>query len=77
MSVILIDKLKTVVFYNGVLRIDCVTTGPNGEERSAGTLLIPGNQAGPILKSLANAMQDLEHKMREQQAQKQPTAGTA
>ena len=50
MSVILIDGLKTVGFHNGILRIECVQAGPNGEERSSGTLLIPGNQAGQVLK---------------------------
>ncbi len=67
MSVILIDGLKTVGFHNGILRIECVQAGPNGEERSSGTLLIPGNQAGQVLKSLVEATQQLEKRLREQQ----------
>jgi hypothetical protein len=46
MSVILIDRIGSVVFHNGILRFDCMAAGPNGEERAAGTLLIPANQAG-------------------------------
>ncbi len=74
MSVILIDGLKTVGFHNGILRIECTEAGPGGEERSSGTLLIPGNQAGQVLKSLVEATQQLEKRLREQQ---QETAGNA
>ena len=74
MSVILIDGLKTVGFHNAILRIECVQAGPNGEERPSGTLLIPGNQAGHVLKALVEATQQLEKRLREQQ---QSTAGNA
>jgi hypothetical protein len=49
-------------------------SGSNNEERSSGTLLIPGNQAGPILRSLTQAVQELDKKLREQA--QQSTAGT-
>ena len=77
MSVILIDSLKTVSFHNGILRIECLSAGPKGEEQSSGTLLIPGNQAGAILKALTAAAQELEKRMREQAAQQTATAGNA
>jgi hypothetical protein len=77
MSVTLIDGLKTIAFHNGILRIDCITAGPNGEERSSGTLLIPGNQAGPIMSALVKATQELEKRVREQAAQQTPPAGNA
>ena len=74
MSIMLIDGIKTVAFHNGVLRIDCVSAGPDGAERPSGTLLIPGNQAGPVLQALVGATQELEKRLREQQM---PTAGNA
>jgi hypothetical protein len=74
MSVTLIDGVKSVVFHNGVLRIDCIAGGPNGEERPSGTLLIPGNQAGHVLKALVEATQELDKRLREQQ---QHPAGNA
>ena len=80
MSVILIDGLKAVSFHIGILRIDCIEAGPNKEERSSGTLLIPGNQAKQVLQALVGAAQELEKRMREQQAAAaagQPTTGTA
>jgi hypothetical protein len=74
MSVIMMDSVKTVAYYNGVLRIDCIAAGPNGEERLSGTLLIPGNQAGQVLKGLVEAIQELEKRI---QGQTQQTVGTA
>jgi hypothetical protein len=77
MSTIFMDSVKTVAFQNGVLRIDCIAIGPNSEERSSGTLLIPGNQAGPILQALVSATQELDKRIREHTAQQAPTVGTA
>jgi hypothetical protein len=77
MSLTLIDGIKTVVFHNGMVRIECVSAGPNNEERPSGTLLIPGNQVGQILRTLTQAMQDLEKRIRELQQQNVPTAGNA
>ena len=73
MTYVLIDAIKAITFHNGLLRIDCVAVGPNNEERSSGTLLIPGNQAGPVLRSLTQAIQELDKKVREQA--QQSTAG--
>ena len=64
-SEILIDDIKAVAVHNGLLRIDCVAVSPNNEERSTGTLLIPGNRASPILRSLTQAVQELDKKMRQ------------
>ena len=46
MSVTLIDGIKTVVFHNGIVRIDTFEGGPNNEERLSGTLLVPGQSGG-------------------------------
>jgi hypothetical protein len=73
MTYVLIDAIKAVTFHNGVLRIHCIAVGPNNEEQSSGMLLIPGNQAGAILGSLTQAVQELDKKIREQV--QQATAG--
>lgn len=77
MSITLIDSVKSVTFHNGVLRIDCITVGPNSEERPSGTLLIPGGQARQVLNALVGATQELEKRLREQAAQQQAAAGNA
>jgi hypothetical protein len=55
MSVILVDRIGSIVLHNGLLRIDCITAGPNKEERAGGTLLIPGNQGDSCGQKLAFA----------------------
>ncbi len=55
MSVILVDRIGSIVFQNGVMRIDCLAAGPNTQERPAGTLLIPGNQVAAVLQALVKA----------------------
>jgi hypothetical protein len=77
MTVTLIDGIKAVSLHNGVVRIDCISTGPNNEERAAGTLLIPANRAGQIVQALTQALQELSNKLREHQQQNVPTAGNA
>lgn len=69
MSMIMVDGIKDIVFHNGIVRIDCLSAGPNGEQRSSGTIVIPANVTGPILQSLANAMQELDKKIREHAAE--------
>jgi hypothetical protein len=71
MQILLIDGIKDVVLHNGMLRVDCVSAGPNGQEKPSGTLLIPANIAGPVVQTLANALAELEKKIREQQSQAQ------
>jgi hypothetical protein len=66
MSVILIDRISTVVITNGILRIDCIASGPDGSERASGTLLIPANQAGVVLQSLVGAANEIDKRLREQ-----------
>jgi hypothetical protein len=73
-NTILVDRVGTVVFNNGILRVDCMTTGPNNEERAGGTLLIPINVAGPVLQSLIAAAQELDKRLREQAKQQQEKA---
>jgi hypothetical protein len=65
-SQILIDAIRFVMFHNGLLRIDCATVGPNNKEQPSGTLIIPGIQAAPIVRSLTQAVHELDKKLREQ-----------
>ena len=66
MTILLIDGIKDVVLHNGVLRVDCVSAGPNNQQQPSGTLLIPANIAGPVVQVLVNALAELERKIREQ-----------
>ena len=76
MTQILVDGITNITFHSGVLRIECGTVGADGKPHASGTLLIPGQVAGPVLQALIKGTQELEKKMREAaQAQQQPTAG--
>jgi hypothetical protein len=66
MQILLVDGIKDVVLHNGVLRVDCVAAGPNGQQQPSGTLLIPANIAGPVVQTLVNALAELDRKIREQ-----------
>ena len=66
MSQILIDAISNVTVANGLVRVDCVSVGPNNEQRPSGTLLIPAAQVGPVLNALVNAMKELQRKQQEQ-----------
>jgi hypothetical protein len=78
MTQILIDGITNISFHSGVLRIECVTVGPDGKPHPSGTLVTPGAVAGNVLQALIKGTQELDKKMREQQAaQQQPTVGNA
>jgi hypothetical protein len=77
MTVTLIDGIKAITLHNNIVRIDCISAGPNNEERLSGTLLIPAIRAGQIVQALTQALQDLGNKLREHQQQNPPTAGNA
>jgi hypothetical protein len=66
MQILLVDGIKDVVLHNGVVRVDCVSAGPNGQEKASGTLLIPANIVGPLIQTLANALTELDKRIREQ-----------
>ena len=72
---ILIDAVNTISLYNNLLRIDCAAVGANQKEQSVNCLLIPGNRAGSILRSLTQAAQELDKKAREQVWPAAATAG--
>ena len=65
MSITLIDRVSAIVFQNGLLRIECISIGPNNEERNSGTLIIPGTQVANFIKSLAMGTQELDKRLRE------------
>jgi hypothetical protein len=76
MSTTLIDRVAAIVLHNGVLRIDCVATGPNNEERPSGTLLVPASQVANFINSLAQATQELDKRLREGAEQQAAAAKT-
>jgi len=76
MTQILVDGVTYVSFLNGILRIECGSIDRSGKLVPSGTLLIPAAQAGPVLKSIADATRELEKRVREKAGAKQSDSGT-
>ena len=66
MNQTLIDGIANIAIQNGVVRIDCVAAGADGQARPSGTLVIPGAIIGPVLNALVQGVQELDKKLREQ-----------
>lgn len=73
MTQVLIDAITNLSIHNGVLRIECVAVGADGQPHPSGTLVIPGAVAAQVLQALINGTQEIDKKLREQM----PTAGNA
>jgi hypothetical protein len=56
---ILVDGIKAVAIYRGLVRIECQGAEPTNQERSSYMLLIPANQARSVLGALTQAVQEL------------------
>jgi tetratricopeptide (TPR) repeat protein len=62
---ILIDAVNRMSLRNNLLRIECAAVGENRKEPSVNCLLIPGNRVGSILRSLTQAVQELDENTRD------------
>jgi hypothetical protein len=69
-----IDTVANLSIHNGVLRIECMAVGADGQPHPSGTLLIPGAVASQVLGALVQGTKELDKKVREQQM---PPAGNA
>ena len=76
MTQILIDGVTNISLHSGVLRVECMTIGPDGKPHPSGTLVIPGPAGPQVLQSLMKGIEELEKKVREQQPQI-PAVGNA
>ncbi len=62
---ILIDQLKSLTMANGVVRMEFVTVGADGNPTADPVVLaVPANQYGPLLTSLSQAGQSLQEKLK-------------
>jgi hypothetical protein len=67
-TVVFADAVTSVSLANGVVRISLGTLDAENKLEPAGTLVVPFNQLGSIVRNLANATNDLMAKAREAQA---------
>jgi hypothetical protein len=69
MTDILVDRIASLGLVNGIVRVECSAISSKGQERHSGTLLIPANQAGPILQTLISSMQELQKQIKDRAGQ--------
>lgn len=66
MSKVLIDGIANLSLHNGIVRVECVAVGADGQGHPSGTLMIPASMAATVLNSLIQGVQELDKKIREQ-----------
>ena len=66
-TTILADVLQGVTLSNGVLRVRLAMVVGDNQVQESGILLLPANQAGPIINQMANSLKNISEKIQEQQ----------
>ena len=68
------DQIGQITLSNNNLRISLTQNGANDTAVEAGTLIIPVNQAAPLVNSLANSLKQIDEQLK---ARSQETEGAA
>ena len=66
-TIIIADAVHSVTLTNGILRIRLGMVAGDNEVQESGILLMPANQAGPIINHLTNSLKEISEKIQEQQ----------
>jgi hypothetical protein len=74
METILIEKLGSVSMRGGLVRVQCMATGADGEERVSGEMVIPAVAFGQIAGGLQAAGKQLQERI--EQARKEQSDQT-
>jgi hypothetical protein len=69
-STIIADAVQGVTLTNGIVRIRLAKIVGDNEVQESGTLLIPVNQASPIVDVLASSLKEISDKLNEQKSLK-------
>ena len=71
MTHLLMDNIRNVSLSNGLVRIECTTTGADGETQVSGELVIPASQYSTVVQALQNAGQQLQERIQNQETEGQ------
>ena len=63
MNSMMIEKLGAVSLRNGIVRIQCIATGADGQEQVTGELVIPAAQYGQVAGGMQTAGKQLQEKL--------------
>tara|TARA_B100000131_G_scaffold240304_1_gene232585 strand:+ start:119 stop:373 length:255 start_codon:yes stop_codon:yes gene_type:complete len=59
----IIEQIGAATFSNGLVRIQCLTTGPDGQARESGVIEVPGNVVAEVVNNLASTLNSLESQL--------------
>jgi len=65
MNFMMIEKLGSVSLRNGVVRIQCMSTGADGTDQVTGELVVPATQFGQVAGGFQAAGKQLQEKLEE------------
>lgn len=66
-SEVFVDVITNVVFANGVYRIHVARHAGDDKIEHVGTIMLPGNQAGTLIKQMADNVSEIANRLREKQ----------
>jgi len=65
---LVIDGINNATLTNGLVRLQVVQTGADGQQRAVEEIAIPAGQYGQVVQALQNAGQQLRQQIEQQQA---------
>ena len=71
MTQLLTDNIRNVSLSNGLVRIECTTTGADGETHVSGELVVPAGQYSTVVQALQNAGQQLQERVQNRESEGQ------
>ncbi len=62
-EIMLIEQIGSATFVNGLVRIQTLCAGPDGNLRESGVIEVPGNVAAGVINNLIGTLKELETKL--------------
>lgn len=61
----IIEQIGAATFSNGLVRIQALATGPDGQVRESGVIEVPGNIVAEVVNNLVKTLNTLETQLSE------------
>ena len=68
----IIEQVGPATFANGLVRIQCLYTGPDGKAKESGVIEVPGNIVAEVVNNLVNTLNTLESQLSEANSNNAP-----
>ena len=68
-KIMIIEQIGAATFANGLVRIQGLSAGPDGQIRESGVIEVPGNIVAEVVNNLVNTLNTLETQLAEAEAE--------